>query len=263
VPLAFAFGQYLDGHPSRQGSAGAVVGLDAVLSGRWLPSGRYRFVYVSGRGLPGVGKIDLFQHEMYLTGGFSTTRWEALAHGGFVHTTQVKKGRGKGVAAWNPNVPMAGLSGRYTHWADFLLAGTWTMYDDGHWYQLDAGAVLPVWSRLAVAAGFEAQFAPKKVFPSGSVEVQWNDRRWSAAGGGFFGRRSRPVDLVSRSVYNLPDDVALGAHARAAVNASSRVGLYLEYEYERFATPPPVKGGPELQSDGHRGTLGMSLRAWP
>ncbi len=234
-----------------------VVSLDAVVDDRWALSGLYRaFAWSAGgaAGMPARGgrgaSLSLgTQHEAHLGVGWSTPRWgvgaqlaaigEATGTGGVVLGHQ---GAGGALSAFL----VAGLEWR--------AAAAAVRYDDVDALQLEAGATLPIGSRLALGLGGRAQRVGGRSLSAGLASVELRGP-WHLRLSGEAGTQYRLTDVAGQSLYDGDDDLRLAVRARADVPLHGPVRAWAAWDLEGWRTP--ASPGPAVDYVVQRFTAGL------
>jgi tetratricopeptide (TPR) repeat protein len=252
--------QVLDAGPFSP-SYGLSLGLEAALGDRWLVGARYRHlgsILLPLGGPPGpptstsAEAAPSGQDEGYLSLGYATPTFGLAGH----LATVGFHGSAQGEAAGHSGL-MAGLSGRYTLWADLLASATWSAYDDLGVFQGELGVRLPLLSWLSLYAGGRLQAAAGAVHPSALGELRLQSGPWGAALGGGYGDQVRPVDLATDTLYDTSYTLRWRAYARQSLSLGRGIALSLTYEYERYRLDSATDDTAEAGC--HRLTAGLSL----
>jgi len=249
------------GETSKSWLAGGAVAADARLADRLTLGALYRFVgsqaaFGGGgsRGRGGGTSADP-QQEVHGSLGWSQSSFDLALHGGWVgesSTTTAAR-----TTTWVERGLLAGASAGLRPGAGLELetSALRTFYASGDVTQLQATAGLGLGRGLMIRGGARAQLAApgNRLAGLASLELRGPWSAWLAA---ELGNQRRPVDLLARAIYAVPEELRWAARAGlgfpVAGPLSGRAALDLESWRASTATG-------SADSTAWRGSAGLLL----
>lgn len=200
------------GQSSKPWLASAGVALDGLLADRLTLGGLYRVVGTqstfSGSASRGRGASSSAapQHELHGALGWAGAGWNASIHGGWISESATQSGAVRTI--WAEQGTLAGASAglRPGTWLELDASGLRTFYPSGDVTQLQATAGVVLGRGLVLRGGARGQRSAAGNGLAGLLGLEWRGS-WSAWLAAEVGAQRRPVDLLARAIYAVPEEL--------------------------------------------------------
>ncbi|MBI5068245.1 MAG: hypothetical protein HZB56_08385 [Deltaproteobacteria bacterium] len=191
---------------SRPWLATGTVSLDGLLLDRLAVGALYRLLgtqssLVGGRGRSAASAP--LQHELHGSLGWSSARWSAMLHGGWIGGAAAGTGATGATLAGAGTLAGASGWGRPLPWLELDGALLRTFRGGGEVTQWQAAAGVRLSTRLLLRAGARGQDAPEGAGLAGLVSLELRGRTWGWLAGEM-GTQRQPVDLAARVIHATP-----------------------------------------------------------
>lgn len=209
-------------HPIKAYAGGVTPGISFAHASGFFFDATYRYTRFEPAASAGIAPWD--QHEAYATLGFSRPLAGIALHYAFVYD-------GSGALGASHH---AGFTGRVSPYGDLSLSASASFYSDMTVLRAEPSWRIPIAGGFSIRPGGAVQWASGEVRGTGMLTLSLNRALGSLWAGGKYGVEIRPVYFSVPVVYDIPEDIAYGAWAGAALNVNPDVRIYVSYAMDRL-----------------------------
>jgi tetratricopeptide (TPR) repeat protein len=209
-------------HPVKAYAGGVTPGMTFAHESGFFFDATYRYTRFEPATGASVGPWD--QHEAYATLGFSRPIAGIALHYAFVYD-------GSGALGASHH---AGFTGRVSPYGDIELTASASFYGDMTVLRAEPSWRIPIAGGFSVRPGGAVEWASGVVRGTGMLTLSLDRSLGSLWAGGKYGVEIRPVYFNVPVVYDIPENIAYGAWAGAALNVNPDVRIYVSYAMDRL-----------------------------
>jgi tetratricopeptide (TPR) repeat protein len=215
-------GAVFPAHPVKGYAGGVTPGVSFAHASGFFFDATYRYTRFEPAASAGIAPWD--QHEAYATLGFSRPLGGIALHYAFVYD-------GSGALGASHHV---GFTARVSPYGDIELRGSASFYDDMTVLRAEPSWRIPIAGGFSIRPGGAVEWASGEVRGTGMLTLSLDRALGSLWAGGKYGVEIRPVYFSVPVVYDIPENIAYGAWAGAALNVNPDLRIYVSYAMDRL-----------------------------
>ena len=209
-------------HPVKAYAGGLTPGISFAHASGFFLDATYRYTRFEPAASASIAPWD--QHEAYATIGFARPLAGIALHYAFVYD-------GSGALGASHHV---GFTGRVSPYGDIELRGSASFYDDMTVLRAEPSWRIPIAGGFSIRPGGAVEWASGEVRGTGMLTLSLDRALGSLWAGGKYGVEIRPVYFSVPVVYDIPENIAYGVWAGAALNVNPDLRIYLSYAMDRL-----------------------------